>query len=469
MPRSHTGLNETTLSAATPRFLWLGRVAERVAQATFALYLILLLGTNSVVAAGGPLSWLPLWRLPAAGGAWVPVGVVSILPVVSVAAWLLQRQQTGRLRSLTWGWGRILLPLALLAALALARVAGPCFAGACDLTRILRLLLLIGQGLWVYLYVINERPDLLWPLAAIIVLQAGAAVGQFVAQRDLGLGFLGEPALDPAVRGISVVMRGPERWLRGYGLTNHPNTTAGTLVSIVLMLPFYVGAARRRQALVGAVLLLGVAGVLATLARWALACLLVGLSIHALPWLRALAHGWRPSRRLLLAGAVLLVAGAVGLGIYGDAVLGRTTTGTPIESRSLWERERDIGIAWQLLTARPWTGVGLDNYIAAARVGDAWAEVVHNVPLLLGAELGVAGMLLWLWLLLAPVWRRGAFSRFAPQTALWLGFWLLGLFYPAPHPFLELRSALLAGLVVALVAPGSARQGFSVIGHGTPT
>ena len=74
------------------------------------------------------------------------------------------------------------------------------------------------------------------------------------------------------------------------------------------------------------------------------------------------------------------------------------------------------------------------------------------MPLWLAAELGVAGALVWLWLLLAPVARRGALGRFAPLTALWLGFWLLGLLQPAPHPLLDLRSALLAGLVAALVA-----------------
>lgn len=455
MPRGDKGLNETSLATARPR-LRLERVAAHVAYAAFALYLILLLGTNSVVAAGGPLSWLPLWRWPVAGGSWEPVGIVSLLPLVSVTAWLLYRCQTGRLRALTWGWSRVVLPLALLAVVALASVAGSCLAGACETGQLIRLLLLIGQGAWVYLYIINEKPDLLWVLAAIIILQAGAALGQFLGQRDLGLRFLGEPALDPATRGISVVMRGAARWLRGYGLTNHPNTTAGTLVSVVLMLPLTVGATRRRQLAAGVVFVLGVAGILSTLARWAIACLALALLIAVLPWLRAAAHGWRPSRRHLALLAALFVLGAVSLGIYGDALLGRAATDTPIESRSLWERERDTAIAWQMLTERPWTGVGLGHYVTAASERDAWAEVVHNVPLLLGAELGFAGVLLWGWLLLAPVFRGGAFSRYAPQTALWLGFWLLGLFYPAPHPFLELRSALLAGLVVALVAPGDA-------------
>lgn len=427
---------------------------RRVADAAFGLYLILLLGANSVAAAGGPPAWLPLWRLPAAGGEWIGVGVVGLLPLISIAAWLLHRRATTGLGALSWGWTRPGLPLALLTGVALLSLARSCFGDACDAAGIARLALLAGHGVWVYLYVVNEKPNLFWIVAAIIVLQAGAAIGQFVRQRELGLGFLGEPVLDPAIKGVSVVMRGPERWLRGYGLTNHPNTAAGTLVTALLILPLCAPrpGARGRVA-AGLVFVLGVAGLLTTLARWAAVCLAVGLAVHALPWLRAAAGGRRPPRHLVATAGLVALVGLLFLGVYGDAVVGRAAaTETPVENRSLWERERDTQIAWRLLVAEPWTGVGFGQYVAAARVHDAWAEVVHNVPLLWGAELGMAGLLLWLWLVAAPVLRRGAFSRYAPYTALWLGFWLLGLLYPAPHPLFELRSALLAGLVTGLVA-----------------
>lgn len=436
-------------------------VLRRVADVAFGLYLILLLGANSVAAAGGPPAWLPLWRLPAAGGEWRGVGVIGLLPLVSMAAWLLHRRATTGLGALGWGWTRPGRPLALLAAVALLSLARSCFGDACDAAGMARLALLIGHGVWVYLYVVNEKPNLFWIVAAIIVLQAGAAIGQFVWQRELGLGFLGEPALDPAVKGVSVVMRGPERWLRGYGLTNHPNTAAGTLVTALLILPLCTPRAGPwGRVLAGLVFALGVAGLLTTLARWAAVCLALGLAVHALPWLRALAAGRRPPRHVVATAGLVALVGVLFLGVYGDAVVGRAVaTETPVENRSLWERERDTQIAWRLLATEPWTGVGFGQYVSAARVHDAWAEVVHNTPLLWGAELGVVGLLLWGWLVAAPVLRRGAFSRHAPYTALWLGFWLLGLLYPAPHPLFELRSALLAGLVVGLVALSTAPTG----------
>lgn len=82
--------------------------------------------------------------------------------------------------------------------------------------------------MWVYLYVVNERPPLFAIIVTVITRIGGLAVGQFMAQHDLGLALLGEPPLDPQLAGVSVVMRGAARWSRGYGLTNHPNTLAGT-------------------------------------------------------------------------------------------------------------------------------------------------------------------------------------------------------------------------------------------------
>ena len=239
MPGDDTGLSQPPAPPAprgerdAPPARWLARLA----QATFALYLILLLGANGVAASRGPLAWLPLVRLPAADNAWVLIGVVGLLPLLSVAAWLSERAARGRLRALRWGPRRVVWPLLALAGLGALSLAGQCAGGECDPTAAARLVLLLAHLAWVYLYVVNERPPLLPIIAAVILLQSTVALGQFITQRELGLALLGEPALDPQLAGISVVMRGAERWLRAYGLTNHPNVLAGTLVPLLLLLP----------------------------------------------------------------------------------------------------------------------------------------------------------------------------------------------------------------------------------------
>ncbi len=456
MPRGNTGLNETTIQAVRPRSERLAAALAWLANISFILYLVLLLGANSQAASGGPLAWWPLWQLPASDGGWAGVGVVSLLPLLSAVSWLAARGLTGQMKTLAWRPNRVTWPLLCLAALAALSLARQCAHG-CSVGNGLRLALLLGHLAWVYLYSLNERPPLFSIIVAAIALQSTIALGQFVAQRDLGLRFLGEPALDPAVAGISVVMRAGERWLRAYGLTAHPNVLAGSLVPLLLALP-----ARGRppsallRGIVPFVFGLGGSALLATLSRWALVCFALGLAINGLP---SLAAALRPRRPASASPAIsrgtwlaLLLSSGLFLAVYGDAALGRAVNlETHVESRSLWERERDINIALRLVAENPLSGVGLGQYLPAARQIDAWAEAVHNVPLWLAAELGVGGALIWFWLLLAPVARRGAFSRFAPLTGLWLGFWLLGLFQPAPHPLNDLRSVLLIGLVAALM------------------
>jgi hypothetical protein len=431
--------------------------ARVVAAAAFGLYLILLLGANGVARSGGPLTWWPLVRLPAAGGEWSAIGIVALLPVVSVAAWGLGRWGERGAQPFDWGWRRVNWPLVALALLGLANILLGCAAGAC-LPSLLRLLLLLAHLAWIVLYIANERPPLLWVVGGIILLQSVVAFGQFISQSDLGLALLGESTLDPAVSGTSVVMRGPVRWLRAYGLTTHPNVLAGTLVTLLLILPVLdrLDGSRRRRArqLLFAV---GFAALLTTLSRWSAVCLLLGLAINVAPWLAARWRGRQVARPFAV--SMLPVVGLLALlffALYGDAVTGRAVAlETPVESRSLWERDRDMAIALRLITAEPVTGVGLDGYLPAARAHDAWSGLVHNVPLLLGAELGLAGIVIWLWLVAGPVLRRGALGAYAPETGLWLGFWLLGLLYPAPHPLFELRSALLAGLAAGLLTLGS--------------
>lgn len=67
---------------------------------------------------------------------------------------------------------------------------------------------------------------------------------------------------------------------------------------------------------------------------------------------------------------------------------------TPVESRSLWERERDTQIA--LTVGRPAAVLASAWTLTTTCLAlDPWAETVHNIPLLLGAELGLFRSPLW--------------------------------------------------------------------------
>lgn len=433
-----------------------------VAYGSFALYLIIMLGTNSVARTGGALTWLPLVRLPAGDGNWEVIGALALLPAVSAVAWLGARAKANSLRAIGWGWGRVARPLAVLAAAGLLNTIVYILSGDGSPATLLRLIILLVHLAWGYLYLVNEKPDLLWIIAAVIAIQSTVAIGQFVGQQELGLSILGELSLDPQVGGVSIAMRGSERWLRGYGLATNPNTLAGTLVTMLALLPALErNDSRPRREFRAVIFVLGFAALLTTLSRWAAACLGLALAVNLIPWLRDVLRHRRWSDPPLGAGtwlAVMMIGGLF-VAIYGDAISGRFVgLQTPIESRSVSERGRDSAISLEIIAANPILGVGLGEYLDIARQNDPAAKVVHSVPLHLAAEIGLFGLVAWVWLVLAPLLRRGALTRHAAVTGLWLGFWLLGVLQPAPNPLYELRSALLTGLVAGVMAQSGIEQ-----------
>jgi hypothetical protein len=442
------------------------------------LFLVIMLATNGVAEAQGPVTWFAFVRLPDRGGNWVRLGPVLLLPLISVVCWLVYRWEAAGVPRWQWGWLGITLPIAALGLLALLSLGWQCVQQVCNLAAALRLLLLLALFWWVYLFILNERPNLLWTLVVIVALQSLVAIGQFLLQHDLGLQLLGEWELDPLKNGISIVIHNGQRWLRGYGLTRHPNTLSQTLILCLLLLlalapvkldrrpttddrsleycgrPSSVG-----RRLIPAVCVLGLGGVFVTLSRWSWVCLAIGLLIHALPFLRRFIRERSlppvPQSVYWSILAVTLVLALSGF-LYGGAVLGRfLDLSNPIESRSLWERERDVAISLALIREHPWTGVGFGNYLAQAVRRDWWAEPVHSVPLQIGTELGLPGLALWLLLIAAPLLPYNARTNDTAWTdpsamAVFLAFGLSGLMQPGPNPLVEVRSALFAGVVLSI-------------------
>ncbi len=421
---------------------------------TLGTFLVLMLGANSNAAAGGPLAWLGFVRLPVTGGELLQIGPVLLLPVLSILAWIGYWLLTASHDQLQWQWGspRIVIPLAMLWLWAIGRSGWSCFDGSCPRGAIARLIILAAIFLWVYLLIVNEAPDLLIVVAIIVVLQSTVAVGQFVSQGDLGLRALGELPLDPSISGISVVMRDGQRWLRGYGLTMHPNELARILaICLLLLVAWRSQPTRARAVLLAFVTIVGTAGMLVTLSRWAWVCLLLALTLTFLPGVREVLRTKRIGRPEPAMGVTAVALMTLILGfwlVYGSAITGRILdTGMPLESRSVNERQRDMNLAITLSSDSPLIGVGHGEYIAAARSIDPTAGIVHNVPLLVGAELGLGALTLWLVFLLAPLARHWDVADDLAPMAAFVAIGLMGLLYPAPYPLADTTSTLLVAIV----------------------
>jgi len=432
------------------------RLIRTAGEVAFSLFLILGLITPSW--RYGPFAWLPVWRYRELAGGPMAVGVANLLPLLVVvgltAGWLARRGQ----RRWQWGHAAVVLPLAGLTAVGLLGLDYQNF----------RLVFIYGGMFaltWlVYLYVINERPRLLAALATILAIQGMVAIGQFLTQRDLGLGFLGELPLNPLLEGNSVLLARGQPWLRAYGLTAHPNLLGAMLAALLLLvLPALGRLSGARRAGLAAAVLLGAAGLFLSFSRASWLAFAAGLVTWRL--LARLAQSGTTRRRPLRWRWALAVVPLLLLLIaYRDLAFSRFfALDSPIEATSINQRLHDVALSLEVIRAEPFTGVGLGNYVDVAGQLDASAARVHNVGLLVTAELGLPGLLLWAALMIAPFWllvleQRKEGWRFAGRyAAAQLGPWLAMLIVNTFDTMLWLNSNWQTSILFALLVANVVR------------
>jgi hypothetical protein len=353
----------------------------------------------------------------------------DLLLIGALGSWLAHRVIATNLGKLRLGPWFLTVPLAGLVALSIVGTPlaiDPPYAAY----QVLRLLLLLAF----YLLLINarlRRAVVASSLAAGMVLQGLVAIPQFLLGRSLGLDRLGEVSMDAAWPGASVVMVGEERWLRAYGLTQHPNLLAGCLMGMLLVVGGYYLMQRgwkRLPALVA--LAVGFGTLLLTFSRaaWLGTLLGGGMALVILLWAWQ-SRDWLPNWRALGAlAAIALVIAVLFVSTNWQLLrprLGLIDQGTEI--RSVEARRQQVPAAWALIRTHPLLGVGLGNYPTALYhlVREKVAaypiyQPVYNVVLLVTAELGILGGVLWLGVLSLPwlsLWRRRWQTHITPWWA----------------------------------------------------
>ncbi|HEX8683387.1 MAG TPA: O-antigen ligase family protein [Ardenticatenaceae bacterium] len=357
------------------------------------------------------------------------------------------------------GQGRWTLPLMGLVALALLTVP-------LALSPPLALFTASQWVLAVALYVVLSQSDV--PVPRIVGLflmglgfQVLVGLGQVVRQGPLG--FPGEMALASGQMGASIIEVEGARWLRAYGLTFHPNVLGGFLsAGLLLGLPLLERLWAR------CLWWLLWLGLLLTFSRsaWVATALALPLTVGWLVWQR------QPLRRALAqafigVGAVI-VAGAL---LWPEQVATRwqplievlqpgapASGGTVVfsaEQTSLDARVAMNRLAREVALQRPFTGIGAGNFPLAmwSSTPDVPPQFVHNVPLLLAAEVGVLAGAIWLGMAVAALWhlarRRGRLGQWeVVALCAWLALFVVGLF--DSYPWSLNAGRLLTVLVLAL-------------------
>lgn len=226
------------------------------------------------------------------------------------------------------------------------------------------------------LYVAKNRYQLSvisYQLSLAVIFSSLLAITQFVAQSSLGGVFwwLGERTFTVATPGIAKAVVNSELLLRPYATFPHPNALAGfLLVGLILTLPYLF---RKQKLLVMSALALSFSR-----SAW-----LVGLFLVV---------SCRRRRVSVLVG-LLLVVGYLFFGSHFWA------------DEAISQRLQLIKAAVLMIQSNSLSGVGLNNFLVRlpefwGPIGTTfWLQPVHNIYLLIAAETGLTGLLVFFWFL----------------------------------------------------------------------
>ena len=249
--------------------------------------------------------------------------------------------------------------------------------------------------------------NFLWTIIASGFFQAVLAITQSFLQFVPSSTILGIATQSADILGASVVETDSSRWLRAYGSFPHPNILGGWLVISLMSLITVsrslvvesVGKKDRTTKMRFAIryLVFGVLifGLLVTFSRSAWLSALVGIGIFV-----ALSFKDKIFKPLVfkLTGILVLVVILFGF-MYPDQFSSRINNQNRLEVKSNTERADSLAQGWNIIKQNRFLGTGIGNYgLSVHKNIDStqpayYYQPVHNVFLLIWAELGVFGLI----------------------------------------------------------------------------
>jgi O-antigen ligase len=237
-----------------------------------------------------------------------------------------------------------------------------------------------------------------------IISQSLLAIAQYIHQGSLnGVFYLfGERKFVSGTPGIANASINGQLILRPYGTFSHPNVLAGFLLCFLILIFYVVDDKKdiKKKILKITTLLLGSLALLLTLSRIAIILwfLLIIIALcHKLIKLK------NKSPILVMTVVLVILLTVISISIF-TPVLARLQ-GTRFTEEAVTQREELLKATGNIILSRPLFGVGLHNFLpTVGRVQKPlsptlYLQPVHNILLLIMAEIGIIGLIFFLWFL----------------------------------------------------------------------
>lgn len=276
-------------------------------------------------------------------------------------------------------------------------------------------LILAGAGLY-FMRLPNSPRFLIIALSLFIVSQSLIGIAQVWQQHSLGLQTLGEWELDPQVRGVSVIMLGQSRFLRAYGLADHPNTLAGALALALLVITF--SPTKQTRLLQIVVITLGLIALYLTFSRAAWLAWVMGLAAGLGLLMQRRQH--EPLRHIAIINGVALATLIPVIIATLPAFTTRLDTSSSLSNAAgQLERAYLNQAAWPILQQHWELGLGMGSIPQALHLAypkfPLDYQPPHLVSLVIALELGLLGLVIYVTIMLQML--RRAYQQFSGSPA----------------------------------------------------
>lgn len=288
-------------------------------------------------------------------------------------------------------------------------------------------------------------------------IQSLLAIVQFLLQRSplfSLLRIIGQPNLDLQEPGISFILLRGHRFMRAYGTFPHPNVLA---IYLLLVIPLFFLINLRKTGWYYLALVLNLVALFLTFSR--LAWIWAGVLAIVLLWQKRTLLYTICTQKIKKCMPVIFLGTLLCLPFIFSIVFYRFYSLFTDNSITISERWLLNLAAWNMITKHPLLGVGLGNFVLVLRDYDFWGislryqQPVHNLFLLIAAEIGLGGFFSFLALLGVSIFNL--LKKLTIATRLWqyviLSLVTIVLVAQFDHYFWDIQQGiLLLGIIVGL-------------------